>query len=101
MGIKPVLKLSEKSKTILTELIKEFSSTEDKRIHEGYSSFEFEPFGISADNNHITIPPINYCKPEFKEFRESLPIFQYRNQILSAINAHQVVVISSETGKLQ
>lgn len=33
-----------------------------------------------------------------KEVRESLPIYFYREQLLEAINEHQVLIIEGETG---
>lgn len=37
---------------------------------------------------------------EFRDIRESLPIFVYRQEILDVIADNQVVVISGETGKI-
>lgn len=51
-----------------------------------------------------TIPPFvthDIGPSQIQTFRERLPIFDYRHNILNAINLNQVVVISGETGLLK
>lgn len=56
-------------------------------------------FGDSRTKPRLTIPPKTNGDQQFTNVRQSLPIFEYRNNILAAIDQHQVVVISGETGK--
>lgn len=45
-----------------------------------------------------TVPkPVN-IDPKIRKIRESLPVFKYRREILEAIETHNIVVISGETG---
>ena len=37
-------------------------------------------------------------KMTLKEVRESLPVFQYREDLIEAIKEHQVLVVEGETG---
>lgn len=55
-------------------------------------------FGDSRSRTRVTVPPLVQVTPEFKAIRENLPIYQYRNDISTAIKTNQVVVISGETG---
>lgn len=55
-------------------------------------------FGDARTKARVTIPPMTLGADEYRTARESLPIFEYRDDILRAINQHQVVVISGETG---
>lgn len=55
-------------------------------------------FGDSRSKTKVTVPPLTNGTEQFTKVRQSLPIFEYRDGILSAINQHQVVVISGETG---
>lgn len=58
-------------------------------------------FGDFQSRTKVTVPPMNRDTGQrFTAVRESLPIFEHRHEILTAINQHQVVVISGETGKL-
>lgn len=57
------------------------------------------PF-VFCDNrlrSRLTVPP-NALSNGHNEFRQSLPIFAYRDQILNVIKDNRVCVISSETG---
>lgn len=56
-------------------------------------------FGDSRSKTKVTIPPLTKGTEKFESVRQNLPIFEYRSDILSAINEYQVVVISGETGK--
>lgn len=57
-------------------------------------------FGDFQSKTKVTVPPANKDTAQrFTEVRQSLPIFEHRAKILTAINQHQVVVISGETGK--
>lgn len=57
-------------------------------------------FGDFQTKTKVTVPPINRdTARQFTSVRQSLPIFEHRHEILTAINQHQVVVISGETGK--
>lgn len=57
-------------------------------------------FGDFKSKAKVTVPPLNRDTAQrFTAVRQSLPIFEHRNEILNAINQHQVVVISGETGK--
>lgn len=59
-------------------------------------------FGDFHSKTKVTVPPLNKdTAHRFTSVRQSLPIFEHRDEILSAINQHQVVVISGETGKWQ
>lgn len=58
-------------------------------------------FGDFQSRTKVTVPPPNKdTAQQFTAVRHSLPIFEHRDEILTAINQHQVVVISGETGKL-
>ena len=37
-------------------------------------------------------------KMTLKEVRESLPVYQYREDLIEAIKEHQVLVVEGETG---
>lgn len=57
-------------------------------------------FGDFQSKTRVTVPPPNKdTAQQFTAVRQSLPIFEHRDEILAAINQHQVVVISGETGK--
>lgn len=57
-------------------------------------------FGDFHSKTKVTVPPANKDTMQlFTHVRQSLPIFQHRDEILYAIEQHQVVVISGETGK--
>lgn len=45
-----------------------------------------------------TVPPKAPGAPTLKAMREALPSFEFRSQILEAINTNQVVIIEGETG---
>ena len=55
-------------------------------------------FGDSRSKARVTVPPKTIANNNYTAARHSLPIFEYRDEILGAINQHQVVVISGETG---
>lgn len=55
-------------------------------------------FGDFRSNVRITVPPMTNDTEKYTQIRQSLPIYEYRDEILSAIDQHQVVVISGETG---
>lgn len=55
-------------------------------------------FGDSRSKVRVTVPPKTIANNEYTATRHSLPIFEYRDEILAAINQYQVVVISGETG---
>lgn len=55
-------------------------------------------FGDSRSKSRVTIPPMTHGTEQYQPIRDTLPIFEYRDAILGAINQHQVVVISGETG---
>lgn len=58
------------------------------------------PFSMHrGEKRRIAVPPIVNDTDEFRNFRISLPIHPYRQHILDAIDTHQVVVISGETGE--
>lgn len=57
-------------------------------------------FGDHQTNVRVTVPPMTYGTEVYTKVRQSLPIFEYRDEILDAINEHQVVVVSGETGLL-
>lgn len=57
-------------------------------------------FGDYQTNVRVTVPPMTYGTEVYTKVRQSLPIFEYRDEILSAINQHQVVVVFGETGLL-
>lgn len=54
-------------------------------------------FGDSRTKVRLTVPPF-VQKSKYMAARESLPTYEYRYQILTAINQYQVCVISGETG---
>lgn len=54
-------------------------------------------FGYNRTQLRLTIPP-NVRSNVHNEFRQSLPIHAYRDQILNVIKDNQVCVISGETG---
>lgn len=57
-------------------------------------------FGDFKTKSKVTVPPMNRDTAQrYTSVRQSLPIFEHRTEILNAINQHQVVVISGETGK--
>lgn len=49
------------------------------------------------NNGFALVPTLSY-NPELKSFRDSLPISQYKSEILDLINGHQVILVSGETG---
>lgn len=58
------------------------------------------PFNIHAGaKRKFAVPPLANKFGEFQEFRNNLPIYPHRQQILDAIDANQVLVISGETGE--
>lgn len=56
-------------------------------------------FGDSRSKIRVTVPPLVQASQHFASVRQSLPIYEYRDEILAAINQHQVIVVSGETGK--
>ena len=48
-------------------------------------------------SNVVTVPPSNY-NPACAHFRQDLPIFRYRQKILSLIDSNQVLIVESATG---
>lgn len=58
-------------------------------------------FGDFHSRTKVTVPPPNKDSDQrYAAVRQGLPIYEHRDEILDAINQHQVVVISGETGKL-
>lgn len=55
-------------------------------------------FGDSRAKAKVTVPPLTSGTGSLNAVRQSLPIFEHRDEILAAIQQHQVVVISGETG---
>lgn len=110
MGNEPLpLALSEKSVDLLDNLFQRYPVTDVEKnlsiaIHQDESSSTDVkiPFAFNNTPNNIqrrlTIPP--ECRNErYKEFRQNLPIFPYRQQILDKIHDNSVLVISGETGE--
>lgn len=66
-------------------------------------TIENKPIDDLLGNHHSkafsTVPPSTNIDPNIRKVRDSLPVFQYREQILRAIEMNRVVVISGETGK--
>lgn len=57
------------------------------------------PFSLrNGARRRVPIPSIANETDEFRATRMNLPIYPHRQQILDAIDANQVVVISGETG---
>ncbi|XP_028143428.1 ATP-dependent DNA/RNA helicase DHX36 isoform X2 [Diabrotica virgifera virgifera] len=44
------------------------------------------------------VPPEAKYNPELKRFRNSLPVYEHRNEIVETIKANKFVILSSETG---
>lgn len=57
------------------------------------------PFSFGSLKKQLYAPSIEQNEGPFKDTRESLPIYLYRQEILDVIAANQVVVISGETGR--
>lgn len=56
--------------------------------------------GVHSKMHHdvsISIPSINF-NPNCISIRENLPIFHYRDEILSLIDRNQIVIVESTTG---
>lgn len=64
----------------------------DKNTHLDYG------FGDARARTVLTVPPKVIGESKYAAARESLPTFEYRDAILSAIHFNQVVVVSGETG---
>lgn len=59
------------------------------------------PFNFDGrSRSKPSLPLLRKHNHEFRDIRESLPIYVYRQEILDVIAANQVVVISGETGKI-
>lgn len=54
-------------------------------------------FGDIQNRLRLTVPPY-VQNTAYNEIRQSLPIYDYRDEILNVIRNHQVCVISGETG---
>lgn len=61
---------------------------------------ELFPFMIGdfRSKTELTVPPRAKPSKNIHTVRSTLPIYEYRDAILAAINQHQVVVISGGTG---
>lgn len=57
-------------------------------------------FGDARSKAKLIVPPMTNGADEYRATRQSLPIFEYRDEIIEAIQQNQVVVISGETGQL-
>jgi ATP-dependent RNA helicase YTHDC2 len=71
-----------------------------KRTESKSLSGNIQPFRISIGgltSGKVSIPP-SHQNPDLVGVRRSLPIFAYRSQILSMIEANQVIVLSGQTG---
>lgn len=55
-------------------------------------------FGDGRARTVLKVPPVVVPHPAHAKARANLPIAEYREQILAAIQANQVVVVSGETG---
>lgn len=54
-------------------------------------------FGDTRTRLRLTVPPLAR-NTAYDDIRQSLPIYDYRDEILNVIRNHQVCVISGETG---
>lgn len=79
----------------------EKNNTIRRPIDQKRSSDEHVPFtfGDYRTKIRVTIPPPTSGTERFQATRQNLPIYEYRAEILSAINQNQVVVVSGETGQ--
>uniref|UniRef100_A0A8C4DDI7 RNA helicase n=1 Tax=Dicentrarchus labrax TaxID=13489 RepID=A0A8C4DDI7_DICLA len=55
-------------------------------------------FGCVQDQDAPALSQAELNKQSMQEVRRSLPIFPYREDLLAAINEHQILVIEGETG---
>ena len=58
----------------------------------------FWPCCLLQDQETPALSQAELNKQSMQEVRRSLPIFPYRNDLLAAINDHQILVIEGETG---
>ncbi|CAH2006694.1 unnamed protein product [Acanthoscelides obtectus] len=81
------------------QCLEEFPQSPKHRKTTAYQSNNADKFfsGRLA-NGPPTVPSFPKYDREVSEIRINLPIFEKRQEILDAINANQIVVISSETG---
>lgn len=106
-GSTTYLRICEGSIKAISDLVandpiddEEKTSTILRSPNESHSSAHLPfMFGNSNSKTRLTCPPLTEPTGEFKTVRQSLPIYEYRSEILDAINKHQVVVISGETGR--
>lgn len=88
--------ISESSNALITDLITKQPVAENVEDRIGPIQNYYTKFEHSEQTP--TIPNMTNAL-NFKTTRESLPVFKFKDEIISAITHHQVIVISSETGK--
>ncbi|CAD5211479.1 unnamed protein product [Bursaphelenchus xylophilus] len=54
--------------------------------------------GMANKSAEPIVPPATKCSPEMRRFRENLPTFKYRSQILTAIDRNKVTIVTGGTG---
>lgn len=80
----------EKNASILTTL--------DKQHNTPRLPYSFTIGGVRSKKKFTIPSKLSNNKNAFTESRANLPIYEYRADILNAVNTNQVVVISGETG---
>uniref|UniRef100_A0A8C4DIC3 RNA helicase n=1 Tax=Dicentrarchus labrax TaxID=13489 RepID=A0A8C4DIC3_DICLA len=71
---------------------------EEKRSKVGTRDVTLCFFGCVQDQDAPALSQAELNKQSMQEVRRSLPIFPYREDLLAAINEHQILVIEGETG---
>lgn len=96
--MKAIIELSESSTGAISDLLTNYpigaTERENTIENEGHGNLEL----MFDSRFQLTVPPSN-DDSNFKEVREKLPVYSYRNRILDAIKTNQVIIISGKTGK--
>lgn len=100
------LRLSESTIDTISTLVKDEPICNEMERCTNFESIETQSsdsqlppmYSNTKPRIELKIPP--FIKPidAIKAVRESLPIYEYRDEILDTIGKHQVIVISGETG---
>lgn len=88
------LNLRENSLDAIYDLI------QNNEIQSIPSSMNSEFNALRSPRVEATIPPMAKIDEKIDRMRQNLPVYNYRSEIMDAINGNRIVVICGETGNL-